>query len=73
MATHSSILAWEISWKEETGGLQSMRLQQLDMTEQLNHYIYIYIYIYIYMYACMYERSHHHLSLSDLLHLVLCP
>ena len=26
MATHSSILAWEISWTEETGGLQSMGL-----------------------------------------------
>ena len=24
MATHSSILAWEIPWMEETGGLQSM-------------------------------------------------
>ena len=24
MATHSSILAWEIRWTEETGGLQSM-------------------------------------------------
>ena len=23
-ATHSSILAWEISWTEESGGLQSM-------------------------------------------------
>ena len=23
MATHSSILAWEISWMEEPGGLQS--------------------------------------------------
>ena len=27
MTTHSSILAWEISWTEETGGLQSMGLQ----------------------------------------------
>ena len=27
MATHSSILAWEIPWTEEPGGLQSMRLQ----------------------------------------------
>ena len=27
MATHSSILAWEISWTEEPGGLQSMGLQ----------------------------------------------
>ena len=24
MVTHSSILAWEISWTEEPGGLQSM-------------------------------------------------
>ena len=27
MAIHSSILAWEISWTEELGGLQSMGLQ----------------------------------------------
>ena len=26
-ATHSSILAWEIPWTEEPGGLQSMGLQ----------------------------------------------
>ena len=25
MATHSNILAWEIPWTEEPGGLQSMR------------------------------------------------
>ena len=28
MATHSSILAWEISWTEEPGRLQSMGLQK---------------------------------------------
>ena len=28
MTTHSSILAWEISWTEEPGGLQSMGLQR---------------------------------------------
>ena len=28
MVTHSSILAWEITWTEEPGGLQSMRLQE---------------------------------------------
>ena len=28
MATHFSILAWEISSKEEAGGVQSMRLQK---------------------------------------------
>ena len=27
MATNSSILAWEIPWAEEPGGLQSMGLQ----------------------------------------------
>ena len=29
MATHSSILAWEIPWTEEPGGLQSIELQGL--------------------------------------------
>jgi len=32
MATHSSILVWEIPWTEEPGGLQSMGLQESDMT-----------------------------------------
>ena len=36
MATHSSILAWEIPWTEEPGGLQSMGVaKELDMTELL--------------------------------------
>ena len=29
MATHSSILAWRISWMEELGGLQSMELRRI--------------------------------------------
>ena len=29
MATHSSILAWEITWTEEPGGLQFMGLQRV--------------------------------------------
>ena len=32
MATHSSILAWRISWTEEPGRLQSMGLQESDTT-----------------------------------------
>ena len=28
IATHSSILAWEIPWTEETGGLRSIGLQK---------------------------------------------
>ena len=30
MAMHTSILAWEIPWTQETGKLQSMRFQELD-------------------------------------------
>ena len=33
MATHSSILAWEMPWMQEPGGLQFMRLQR-DTTKQ---------------------------------------
>ena len=29
IATHSSILAWEIPWTEKPGGLQSMGLQRV--------------------------------------------
>ena len=29
MGTHSSILAWEIPWTEEPGGLQSMGSQRV--------------------------------------------
>ena len=33
MATHSSILTWEIPWTEEAGGPQFIGLQESDMTE----------------------------------------
>ena len=33
MATHSSILAWKITWTEELGRLQSMGHKESDMTE----------------------------------------
>ena len=37
MATHSSILAWQIPWAEEPGGLQSTGSQESwDTTERLN-------------------------------------
>ena len=32
MATHSSILTWEIPWTEEPGRLQSMGREEVDMT-----------------------------------------
>ena len=42
MAAHSSILAWEILWTEEPGGLQSMGLQKIwarlsDLTTAMTH------------------------------------
>ena len=32
MTTHANILAWKIPWTEEHGGLQSMGLQEPDIT-----------------------------------------
>ena len=32
MATHSTILAWRVPWTEEPGGIQSMGLQESNMT-----------------------------------------
>ena len=42
MATHSSILAWRISWTEEPGGLQAMGSQRVGhgrVTEHTQHYV----------------------------------
>ena len=36
MATHSSILAWEISWTEDPGGLSPWGHKELDTTWQLS-------------------------------------
>ena len=41
MTTRSSMLAWEIPWTEEPGGLQSMgspKVGYLDTTKQLNNH-----------------------------------
>ena len=35
MAAHSSILAWEIPWTDEPGGLQSMMSLESDITYEL--------------------------------------
>ena len=42
MATHSSILAWEIPWTEEPGGVQFMALQSDRVsTQALNMLMYM--------------------------------
>ena len=38
MATHSSILAWEIPWTEEPGGLQSRGRKRVGHIYQLNYH-----------------------------------
>ena len=35
MVAHSRILAWQIPWTEEPGGLQSMGRKESGLTEQL--------------------------------------
>ena len=37
MTTHSSVLAWKISWTEEPCGLQSMSHKESGTTERLAH------------------------------------
>ena len=39
-AIHSSILAWEILWTEEPGGLPSMASQESDTPKRLYHHHY---------------------------------
>ena len=41
MATHSSILAWKISWAEEPDGLQSMRSQRVGHNWVTNTYLHL--------------------------------
>ena len=47
MATHSSILAWEIPWTEEPGGLQPMVLQRirhdLATKQQQSYYYFLFL------------------------------
>ena len=37
MATHSSILAWEIHWTEGPSGLQSMGSQRVEYDGEIEH------------------------------------
>ena len=37
MATHSSSLAWRISWTEEPGSYSPWSRKELDTTKQLTH------------------------------------
>ena len=41
MATHSSILAWKISWTEECGGCSPWGHKELGTTEQLTYVLHM--------------------------------
>ena len=41
MTTHSSILAWKITWTEEPGGLQSIKSQRWTRLKRLSKYTHI--------------------------------
>ena len=57
MATHFSILAWEIPWTEEPGGLQSMGLQRVGHEGATNTFTYTYTHVSIYVCVCERERG----------------
>ena len=59
MATHSSILAWEISWTEEPGRPQSMGLQRLrhDLVTKEQQYTYVYMCVCVYKYIYVHITS----------------
>ena len=55
MATHSSILAWEIPWTEELGGLQSVRSQRVghDLMTKQHHLLLLLQFINIHSYESL--------------------
>ena len=47
MATYSNILAWRVLCTEEPGGIQSMGLQRIDMTEWLTTHTHTHIHTWV--------------------------
>ena len=63
MATPSSVLAWEIPWTEEPGGLYSVRLQRvshdLATKQQSNLYIGVQTHCFSQNLVELESKSHH--------------
>ena len=53
MATHSTILAWRILWREEPGGLQTMEFQRVG--HDLSDLACTHTHMYIKLYKCITE------------------
>ena len=67
MATHSSILAWEIPWTEEPGGLQPVGSQEVEhdwahvhCTGHLFFFLFGLATFYVGSPRCLKERDHSH-------------
>ena len=68
MATHSSILAWEIRWAEELGGLQSMEWQWVDTTEHVRYGVpqgFLIDFVFIYSLSQLKVLASGHLDLNQ--------
>ena len=65
MVSHSSIIAWEIPWTEEPGGLQVMGLQRVrhDRAHMLCSIVYMNHILFIYSSANGYLGCFHVLAL----------
>ena len=77
MATHSSILAWEIPWIEETGGLQSMESQRvghnLETKQQIGCYTFSKKMANMYMWALLVAQMVKNLHISSVQFTQSCP
>ena len=72
MATHSSILVWEIPWTEEPGGLQSIRSQRVRHKWVTNTFTFLYTFldflVLIVKYKCSIFFFQKFLTIPDTLH-----
>ena len=65
MATHYSILAWEIPWTEEPGGLQFIGLQRVRNDWMTEHSKYVCVCICV---CILFKTFFHYRLLQDIKH-----
>ena len=75
MATHSSVLAWRIPWREEPGGLQSAGSQRVkyDLAakqQTILYYIVLWYKKYSSHYTCKQDQTLHGVSQTAFFHIL---
>ena len=68
MATHSSILAWRIPWREEPGGPQNLGLQRVGHNQSDSAHIYIHVCTCVHTSTCISKEDVNILTATS-----LCP